>query len=195
MSSTTKESLTNKDVAGATPPKRFKGDAHAVVAMIFRPLSKPAKSTTAADAATEQEDERLEDVPLPVTILPKEQCEEDAHAEKLAPDPIQFAYDQNYWTKLNHLLSNCEIFYILRSTNLRDRWSGQVGFPGGRKKPNEADVEAAAREVHEEVGLELPFLRLKGDASLTPDASAYTFLGRLNDRVITQNNRKLVVLS
>jgi 8-oxo-dGTP pyrophosphatase MutT (NUDIX family) len=171
------------------PPKRFKGDAHAVVAMIFRPASRRMSDSSMSSTSSQPADEQVEDVPVPVTIVPKEKCEEETHMEN---EPIEYAYDSTYWAKMQILVSGSEVFYILRSTNLRDRWSGQVGFPGGRKKPVESDLQAAARETFEEVGLELPFLSKAVHPSQS-DKSSYLYLGRLNDRVVTQNNRRLVV--
>jgi hypothetical protein len=44
-----------------------------------------------------------------------------------------------------------EILYILRQASERDPWSGQVGFPGGRRQASDADDYAAAvRECREE---------------------------------------------
>lgn len=81
-------------------------------------------------------------------------------------------------------LRNKEMFYILRAVNEQDRWSGQVGFPGGRKKQGESDVETAIRETFEEVGLDL---------SLSEAGGNFEYLGRLNDRLLTQGKSKLVV--
>ena len=50
---------------------------------------------------------------------------------------------------------NTEMFFVLRAINKRDRWSGQVGFPGGHGKVGEDDEAVACREVWEEVGLDL----------------------------------------
>jgi 8-oxo-dGTP pyrophosphatase MutT (NUDIX family) len=49
-----------------------------------------------------------------------------------------------------------EILFIKRAANLRDKWTGHVAFPGGRRDPEDADDYAAAvRETLEEVGLDL----------------------------------------
>ena len=73
-----------------------------------------------------------------------------------------------------------EILYILRQASERDPWSGQVGFPGGRRQPSDADDYAAAvRECREEVGLELE------------DRSTFDFLGRLPDRDITARGQRM----
>lgn len=48
-----------------------------------------------------------------------------------------------------------EIAYILRAMRNEDRWSGQIGFPGGRAEGDESDVQTAIRETWEEVGLTL----------------------------------------
>ena len=84
---------------------------------------------------------------------------------------------------------NLEVFFILRASNDRDRWSGQVGFPGGRQEGNETDCETAAREVREEVGLVLP--STSGGSS-----TAFTHLGRVDDRVIfrySPSSRTMIV--
>lgn len=57
------------------------------------------------------------------------------------------------------------IILTIRSANLKDH-GGQRAFPGGRIDPGESPEDAALRELHEEVGLEL---------------AADNILGRLDD--------------
>jgi len=48
------------------------------------------------------------------------------------------------------------IFFIHRAEHEADPWSGHMGFPGGRKDPEDPDVlDTVLREVHEEVGIDL----------------------------------------
>jgi 8-oxo-dGTP pyrophosphatase MutT (NUDIX family) len=56
-----------------------------------------------------------------------------------------------------HPTSSCmQLLYILRAANPRDRWSKQVGFPGGRQQRSDvSDWATAVRETREEIGLDL----------------------------------------
>lgn len=44
-------------------------------------------------------------------------------------------------------MPEAEVLFIRRSVNPRDRWSGQVAFPGGRSAPGEDDCSCVEREV------------------------------------------------
>ncbi len=45
------------------------------------------------------------------------------------------------------------VIMIQRSISPGDPWSGDIAFPGGRKKPGETPIETAVRETYEEIGL------------------------------------------
>ena len=65
--------------------------------------------------------------------------------------------------------SGMELFFIERARHPKDPWSGNIGFPGGRWDPADADLrQTAERETMEEVGIDL---------------SAARYLGRLSDIV------------
>lgn len=50
---------------------------------------------------------------------------------------------------------------IVRSTNERDRHSGQISLPGGKHEPTDRDFQdTARRETSEEVGLEEHYIRI-----------------------------------
>lgn len=111
-------------------------------------------------------------------------------------------------------VEDLEAFFILRASNENDRWGGQVGLPGGRQDVGESDLETAAREVLEEVGLILPGLDLseimenpriariwsdledKCDFKNNNDRrleSRFEVLGRVHDRKVLQGPDGLVV--
>ena len=49
-----------------------------------------------------------------------------------------------------------ELLFIQRAAHPDDPWSGQIGFPGGRREADDPNGEAAAiRETLEEIGLDL----------------------------------------
>jgi len=49
-----------------------------------------------------------------------------------------------------------ELLFIERAADERDPWSGNIGFPGGRRSSHDLDLQQTAeRETVEEVGLDL----------------------------------------
>jgi 8-oxo-dGTP pyrophosphatase MutT (NUDIX family) len=48
------------------------------------------------------------------------------------------------------------LLFIHRAEHENDPWSGHMGFPGGRKDPEDPDLlNTVVREVHEEIGVDL----------------------------------------
>lgn len=54
------------------------------------------------------------------------------------------------------------VLLIKRTERSNDPWSGQIGFPGGHKSPNESFLQTAIREAEEEVGIHLNEAQLLG---------------------------------
>lgn len=58
------------------------------------------------------------------------------------------------------------VFIERTSSNDRDRHSGQISFPGGKREPGESIEACAVREAHEEIAVEPDSVRVIG--ALTP---------------------------
>jgi len=63
-----------------------------------------------------------------------------------------------------------ELLFIKRAVRRGDAWSGDVGFPGGMLKPGELELEAACRETHEEIGVDVRSWELLGPLDDRPAA-------------------------
>lgn len=83
-------------------------------------------------------------------------------------------------------IENSELLYIKRARNLKDPWSGQIGFPGGRVDSNDKDHKMTAmREAHEEVDIRLTednyigyidtFQSVRPDLAYQMNISAFVF--------------------
>lgn len=71
---------------------------------------------------------------------------------------------------LNRPVEGLEVLLVKRASNPLDPWSGDIAFPGGRRRPTDDDLlETAFRETLEETGIDLREHRLLG--SLNPVAS------------------------
>lgn len=66
-----------------------------------------------------------------------------------------------------------EVLYARRAVSPYDRHSGEICFPGGKLDKDEDEIEAASREVNEEIGLDVS------------DSSRFLYLGKLTDQLFT----------
>lgn len=72
------------------------------------------------------------------------------------------------------LLADASVLMIQRAQHEGDPWSGQMGFPGGRREPfDPSTVATAKREMLEEVGFDVDTV----SAAANPDG----VIGRLSD--------------
>jgi 8-oxo-dGTP pyrophosphatase MutT (NUDIX family) len=89
-----------------------------------------------------------------------------ALAERLARrTAIEASEPERRWAAVALILAPdpSSILLIRRAERAGDPWSGQVGLPGGRRAPEDADlVETATRETVEEVGIDLTRARRLG---------------------------------
>lgn len=58
-----------------------------------------------------------------------------------------------------------EILFIQRAAHDLDPWSGHIAFPGGKLEMGELECQAALRETHEEIGIDLDQGRYLGRLS------------------------------
>ena len=75
----------------------------------------------------------------------------------------------------NRDTSTCELLFIKRAFNPKDKWSGHVAFPGGRVQKDDPDfLSCAIREVQEEIGIELN------------KKENFLYIGRLDDQIASR---------
>lgn len=95
---------------------------------------------------------------------------EDAHCLYSPPGRPLFTYEeiltkQPRWAAVNILLylknERWHIPLMVRATNKKDLHSGQISLPGGKKENTDNSFAyTAMRETSEELGIELPYIRL-----------------------------------
>ncbi|MDD2581780.1 MAG: CoA pyrophosphatase [Desulfuromonadaceae bacterium] len=101
--------------------------------------------------------------------LPKQQgCTFNRIEELLATRNSDYAADHGGRTRasvamiLHQAADDLEILFIQRATHDLDPWSGHIAFPGGKLEEGELECQAALRETHEEVGIDLGQARYLG---------------------------------
>jgi len=88
----------------------------------------------------------------------------DAAAKKKAAVLVPLLRIDNAW----------HILYIVRASNPKDRHSGQVAFPGGRKDPTDTSlVHTALRETQEEIGVPATHIQVLGELTAYTTVSEY----------------------
>jgi 8-oxo-dGTP pyrophosphatase MutT (NUDIX family) len=66
---------------------------------------------------------------------------------------------------LHQAADDVEILFIQRAAHDLDPWSGHIAFPGGKLEEGELECQAACRETHEEIGINLEQGRYLGRLS------------------------------
>jgi len=96
-------------------------------------------------------------------------------------DDLQFItkFVNSDWVKFGQT----ELLFIKRAANPRDKWSGHVAFPGGKREKGETALENGIREAKEEIGLDLK------------NESNFIYLGRLDDRATYISQFNLLAIS
>ena len=64
----------------------------------------------------------------------------------------------------------CQLLFTVRSRNLSHH-AGQIAFPGGKREPDETVIEAAVREMQEEIGVTPQ--RIVGELDEQPSAAGF----------------------
>jgi thiol peroxidase len=98
-------------------------------------------------------------------------CEFNRIAELLAVRNNDAAQDSGDRTRaavamiLHQTINDVEILFIQRAAHDLDPWSGHIAFPGGKLEEGELECQAACRETHEEIGVDLEQGRYLGRLS------------------------------
>ena len=71
--------------------------------------------------------------------------------------PADLTYEnlKAYYLSKDQNAFEIQVLFIKRSIRRSDRHSGQIALPGGHVDPGETSLEAAVREVREEIGLKI----------------------------------------
>lgn len=101
---------------------------------------------------------------------------DNAHGIFSPPSRLVFTYDQVLEKNPKFAAVNIVLYLkdnewhfplIVRSTNERDRHSGQISLPGGKREELDKDfAETAIRETSEEIGIEKHYVRIIRELSL-----------------------------
>ncbi|KAJ1982278.1 hypothetical protein H4R35_000369 [Dimargaris xerosporica] len=150
-------------------------DYECLATLVARLGTQPTK-TFATDPACP----RRASVALLLRVIPDSASSEPSNAT-IAPIPLPTLNEFLQDPHIRH--GTLELLYIERARSQRDRWSGQIAFPGGRREQGETDQEAAERETREEIDLDVT-------------AGEFTFLGALDQRevFVSFGKQKLMVL-
>ncbi len=89
---------------------------------------------------------------------------------------------------LRRLGEGFEVLLVKRASNPSDPWSGDMAFPGGRRRPLDGSLlETALRETLEETGIDLRGCRLLGvldpvASEIAPEVVVQPFIFLCEDR-------------
>ena len=81
-------------------------------------------------------------------------------------------------------VNELDILFIKRTSNIKDKHSGQIAFPGGKLECGETSYDAAIRETYEEIGVTLKEEEYLGHTGLKP---AYKGGLRINPMKLTSH--------
>lgn len=84
---------------------------------------------------------------------------------RLEPPPVDSRVPAAVAMILRQAPGGLEMLFIERAAHENDPWSGNLAFPGGKVEPGEEPRQAAERETHEEIGLDLGTARYLGRLS------------------------------
>ena len=73
---------------------------------------------------------------------------------------------------LKPAMEDLEVLLVRRAFNPSDPWSGDIAFPGGRRRGREALIETAVREAWEEIGVDLKLCEALGTLDISTSRRA-----------------------
>ncbi len=73
---------------------------------------------------------------------------------------------------LKPISRDLEVLLVRRALNPSDPWSGDIAFPGGRRRGREPLIETAMREAWEEIGVNLKLCEALGTLDISTSKKA-----------------------